>query len=400
MIVAVDTNCILPGRVGGIENYTLALIEALKRPGSPASKLLLLTRPENAALFSRFTDATTQSLLLERPTYAGSPVHNWGQVLQSDPTGGAAALVQFQRQKSELLHRNQVDVVHFPGNTINPMDLDLPVVLNLHDLQHRHFPQYFSADELDNRERWWNASARRADALIAASDYVRDDLVEQLHVSESKIFVTPDPFESRYFQAPPAEQLTRLREFLSLPDSFLIYPAAVWPHKNHERLIRAFVEANLGHTQLVLTGGGQPESALPRLIEDLQAEQKVRLLGRVTTEELVGLYHLATAMIFPSQHESWSIPVMEAMACGCPVVCSNVTSLPEEIGEAGLTFSPDDSAQMILVMRRICGDVALRRLLAERGRVRVRQYTAEHFLSTLSSAYTHACSCFRSRKAA
>jgi glycosyltransferase involved in cell wall biosynthesis len=401
MIVAIDTNCILPGEVGGIENYTLGLIEALKLSGSPASKLLLLTRPENRELFEPLVDHRTETLLIERPKHKGKTVSNWSELLRKHPVGGRRTLSEFQRHKAAMLHQRHVDLVHFPGNTVNPLDLDLPVVLNLHDLQHRHFPQYFTNAEIDNREKWWVASAFRADALLAASNYVRDDLHRQLHVDRRKIFVTPDVFQQRAFSQPPTvEQLETVRDRFALGERFFLYPAAVWPHKNHERLIRAFVAAQIEGAQLVLTGGGQKRSSLPRLIEQLGAEFSVRLAGRVSTKDLVGLYHMATGLIFPSEHEAWSIPVMEAMACGCPVACSNVTSLPEEVGDAGLIFSPTDIEQMADAMRQLAENSELRRTLSERGRARVKLFGPEQFLQAVTAAYCYARMAYQTRKAA
>ncbi len=400
MIVAIDTNSILPGQVGGIENYTLGLVEALKQPGSPASRLILLTRAENHDLFQPFADSRTQTILLERPSHKGKTVTNWSELLEKHPVGGRRTLAAWQSQKANLLHQHQVDLVHFPGNTINPLDLDLPVVLNLHDLQHKHFPQYFTREEIDNREKWWAASAFRADALIAASNYVRDDLHRQLNINRGKIFVTPDAFQTAFFKRPTVQQLDAIREAFALPETFFIYPAAVWPHKNHERLIRAFVAAEIPGAQLILTGGGQKDSGLPRLIEDLGAEFSVRLAGRVSTEHLVGLYHLATGLLFPSEHEAWSIPVMEAMACGCPVASSNVTSLPEEVGDAGLLFAPGDVDAMTDAIRRLATEPELRESLAARGKKRVKNFGPDGFLRTIAAAYDHARAAYRPRKAA
>jgi glycosyltransferase involved in cell wall biosynthesis len=394
MIVAIDTNCILPGQVGGIENYCLGLIEALKLPGSPADKLVLLTRSENAKLFERFADARTEAVLLERPTFKGQAINNWAELLQQQPMQGQQILQEFQSQKSRVLREHRAELLHCPGNTINPLDLELPIVLNLHDLQHRHFPEYFTAEELANREKWWVASAHRADSLIAASKYVRDDLRTQLHVDPHKIFVTPDVFESAFLKSPGAQQLEDLRIRLKLPETFFIYPAAVWPHKNHERLIRAFLATKLPDAQLVLTGGGQES------LSKYADQPNIRLLGRVKTADLIGLYHLATAMIFPSQHESWSIPIMEAMACGCPVACSNVTSLPEQIGDAGLLFPPDDESQMTAAMQRLANDPRLRKLFSDRGRCRVKHWKPACFLKTMTAAYGFAAGAFSIRKAA
>jgi glycosyltransferase involved in cell wall biosynthesis len=385
MIVAVDTNCILPGQVGGIENYTLGLIEALKIAQSPAKKLILLTRPENQALFAGFADKRTETVLLER----AAP--NWDELRKCDPDRAQKALGEFQRRKMETLHRRAVDVVHFPGNTINPLDIDLPVVLNLHDLQHRHFPEYFSDEEIARREKWWVMSAQRADALIAGSSFIRDDLCGQLGIDRSKIFVTPDVFQSAFFRRPAEEQLDDLRKRYELPEKFFIYPAAAWPHKNHGRLIEAFKSAGIEDAQLILTGAGHEQSA---------GSENIRFVGRVSTEDLVGLYCLATALVFPSQYESWSIPIMEAMACGCPVASSNATSLAEQVGAAGLLFDPTDIGAIAKAMRVLAGSRFLRQTLAERGRERVRQFSPQRFIETVSQAYEFARGTHSGKRAA
>ena len=291
----------------------------------------------------------------------------------------------------DALHRRGVEVVHFPGNTINPLDIDLPVVLNLHDLQHRHFPEYFNEEEIARREKWWVMSGRRADALIAGSNFIRDDLCEQLGVDRSKIFVTPDAFETAFLRRPAQEQLDELRKRYELPGKFFIYPAAAWPHKNHQRLIEAFELAAIEDSQLILTGGGHEEAA---------GSDNVRFFGRVSTEDLVGLYCLATALVFPSQYESWSIPIMEAMACGCPVASSNVTSLGEQVGAAGLLFDPTDISAMAKAMQVLAGSKFLRQTLAKRGWDRVRQFSPENFVQTVSQAYEFARSAHRTKRAA
>ena len=388
MVIAVDTNCILPGQVGGIENYTCGLIEALQLPESPAAKLILLTRPENQALFSRYINQQTTGVLVERQS------QSWAEPLVGGFIPNNKSLADYQRSKAIVLQQHRVDLLHCPGNTINPLNLDLPIVLNLHDLQHRHFPQHFSKQELDNRDKWWVASAQRADAMLAASNFVRDDLVSQLKLSSAKIHIAPDPVEAVFSRAMSSSNLEELRKRLHLPDIFFLYPAACWPHKNHQLLINAFAAAKLPQAQLVLTGGGQDQL----LSEDLPAN--VRLLGRVSTDDLIGLYHLATAMIFPSQHESWSIPIAEAMACGCPVACSNVTSLPEQLGDAGILFSPGDPAKITKAICTMAENPSMRRIFAMRGRRRAKQFTKQTFLAQVTAAYHYAITHYYSAKAA
>jgi glycosyltransferase involved in cell wall biosynthesis len=398
MIVAIDTNCVLPGEVGGIESYTVGLIEALKLAGSPASKLVLITRPENHEFFESFADSHTQAVLIDRPKHKGKTVRSWSKLLKKHPAGGRKTLATFQQQKAETLERLNVDLIHFPGNTINPLDLGLPVVLNLHDLGHRHFPEYFSQEEIDDREKWWAASAFRADSILTASSFVRRDLQQQLRVDASKIFVAPEACPS--FIPPTAANILDVRERFGLSEQFFIYPADVLPHRNHERLIRAFISAELGGAQLILSGGGQKNSQLPELIEELHAEFNVRLVGRLEPEDARTLYHLATGLVFPSGYETWSTPVMEAMASGCPIACSNAAGLPDEVVDAALLFDPDNQEEITSAIQRLAGDPSLRQTLAKRGRERVKEFGPEAFLRAISAAYEHAQSRHRFRKAA
>jgi glycosyltransferase involved in cell wall biosynthesis len=165
-------------------------------------------------------------------------------------------------------------------------------------------------------------------------------------------------------------------------------------------LIQAFVTAGIADSQLLLTGGGQAESDLPKIIADLGASARVRLLGRISTEELSGLYHLATALVFPSEFEAWSIPIMEAMACGCPVTSSNVTSLPEQVGDAGLLFDPTDVAAIAGVMQRLAGDEELRKMLTKRGHARILEFSPQNFIRSIAEAYEFAVTAYRAKKAA
>ena len=227
--------------------------------------------------------------------------------------------------------------------------------------------------------------------MIAGSGYVRDDLRQQLGVPTGKVFVAADPVESAFGRTPTAAELAAVRARLALPATYFLYPAAGWPHKNHARLMSAFTAAAIPDAQLILTGGGHDELSMP---------PGVRSLGRVETADLVALYHLATATVIPSQHESWSIPLAEAMACGCPVAAAAVTSLPEQVGDAGLLFPVDDEAAMADAMRRLAADADLRRLLSDRGRQRVGQWSPERFLRTVVAAYAHARRGHQGRRAA
>ena len=150
----------------------------------------------------------------------------------------------------------------------------------------------------------------------------------------------------------------------------MLYPANLWPHKNHERLISAL--ARVGGVALVLTGA--PSTRLPSLLELARREGvEVRHLGYV--DDLPALYRAATALVFPSLAEGWGAPVVEAMACGCPVAASDAGAVTEAAGGAALLFPSDDVAAMADAIRRVTGDDGLREQLRGRGLERAARLT-------------------------
>jgi glycosyltransferase involved in cell wall biosynthesis len=169
----------------------------------------------------------------------------------------------------------------------------------------------------------YHRSARSAARIVVSSAFVRDRATERLGLDPASIRVIPFGID-RSRLAPGDEQR----------EPFLLYPARAWPHKNHDRLFEAFalVRRERPDLRLVLTGGGH--SASP--------PEGVEIHGHVTPEQLVSLYRRASALVFPSLYEGFGQPPLEAMACGCPVACSDAASLPEVCGDAARYFDPKD----------------------------------------------------------
>jgi glycosyltransferase involved in cell wall biosynthesis len=195
-------------------------------------------------------------------------------------------------------------------------------VLTLHDLQHRDLPRLFPRAELAFRRLAYDRAARRAAAVIVPSAFVRERAGAFLGLDPARVHVVPHGIDHELFR--PDGSVER--------ESFLLYPAKGWPHKNHARLFEALalVRRERSGLRLVLTGfeGRAPDG--------------VESLGRVPLEGLAGLYRRAAALVFPSRYEGFGQPPLEAMACGCPVAASNAASLPEVCGDAAVLFDPDD----------------------------------------------------------
>jgi glycosyltransferase involved in cell wall biosynthesis len=214
------------------------------------------------------------------------------------------------------------EVVHYPL-TIRIPTVDQPSVVTLHDLQHLDLPSMFPRSERAFRKVAWHRSVRGAARVIVISEFVRRGVIEHLGIEPARVRVVPLGLDHARLHPEPVER-----------EPFLLYPARGWPHKNHARLFEAFalVRRDRPELRLVLTGGGG-HGDLPAGVESR---------GHVPRDEVVSLLQRASALVFPSLYEGFGLPPLEAMACGCPVACSNAAALPETAGDAARLFEPHD----------------------------------------------------------
>ena len=233
---------------------------------------------------------------------------------------------------------------------------------------------------------------RSATRFVAISQAAAVDFTTLYGVSAAAITVTPlaaDPL----FAPQPAAVVAALRQRLPLPDRYLLYLGSNKPHKNLPRLIRAFAAATPQSpgTDLVIAGAWDPRSPEARqLVVELGLEDAVRFLPNVLNADLPALYAGATAFVFPSLYEGFGLPVLEAMACGAPVACSNTSSLPEVAGEAAVLFDPVDVTEMATAISRLLNDEGLRERLRERGRQQASTFTWQRTAELTLIAYRQA----------
>lgn len=264
---------------------------------------------------------------------------------------------------------------------------DLPTVYHPYDLQHRHLPQYFSRSVRRTREVRYRILCERAELVAVESSWVKEDLVEQLGLSPDKIAVVPLAAPISAYPDPRPEDLDRTRAAYDLPEKFVFYPAHTWEHKNHLGLLEALARLRDERgvsVPLVCTGRLTDfYGTLERRVGDLGLAEDAHFLGFVSPLELQCLYRLATAMVMPTLFEAASLPLWEAFLAGCPAACSNVTSLPEQAGDAALVFDPHDPDSIADAVARLWLDPELRAELAAHGRERVSRFswerTARHF---------------------
>lgn len=266
------------------------------------------------------------------------------------------------------------DVIHHPLTVLNPRGLSIPSVLTFHDLQQEYFPEFFSSAELRRRAATYALSVREARSIIAISNHAKECLLARYELPSEKIHVIYHGVAKCFqrIQDPICCAEVVCRYLLEKP--FIIYPAATWLHKNHLRLlaaVRVLIDRGLFDGELLLTGA--PMDAHLQVLSEiyrLRLEKYVRWLGYVPSEDLPVLYSLARLMIFPSLFEGFGLPVIEAMACGCPVVCSDTTSLPEVAGDAACLVDPNSVEGIAEGLSALWGNDAELLNFSQKGLVR------------------------------
>jgi glycosyltransferase involved in cell wall biosynthesis len=220
-------------------------------------------------------------------------------------------------------------------------------------------------------------SARTAHRVIAISESAKRDLVERIHLDPARIDVTH--LGIRVEEHPSATPEADLRARFDLGDGPLVLCVAQKrEHKNLARLVRAVASLSDPSVRLLLPGSPTPhEEELRQIASQLGAAERLKTPGWVSAEDLEGLYRAASCFVLPSFEEGFGLPLLEAMARGAPVACSNVSSLPEVAGEAALYFDPTREDEIAAAIRRLIEDRDLAVRLAAKGRERCAEFTWE-----------------------
>lgn len=271
------------------------------------------------------------------------------------------------------------DLYHSPYYLM-PYFTPCPSVLTMHDLIPMLLPEYSS-----RRARWmfrWLVSlALRTSAhTVTGSQATRDDILARFPVASDSLTVVPlaaDPD----FTVQPADTVHNLRQRYRLWTPFVLYVGSNQRHKNLVRLVEAWAEVSprFPHTTLAVAGSWIPTLPQARIrAEELGlGENVIRWLGPISEQDLPAFYGAASLFVFPSLYEGFGLPVIEAMACGAPVACSNVSSLPEVVGDCALQFDPHQTASIAEAISRALGDETLRKDLRECGLARAATFSWE-----------------------
>ncbi len=267
------------------------------------------------------------------------------------------------------LMRLGLDVLHSP-DFIPPHRPSCRSVITVHDLAFLLYPHFLTKESaryyghIDQAVRW-------TDHIIAVSESTKRDTMQHLGVPEDKITVVYEAANPIFRPIDRAEAREQVRNRHGLEGPFILFVSTIEPRKNVPTLVRALwqlQECYKEDVRLVLAGGkGWLFEDAFAIIEELKMDSQVHLLGRVSSEDLLYLYNAAELLAHPAFYEGFGLPPLEAMACGLPVVVSQVASLPEVVGDAGLLIDPHDVDELTVGMWRILNDSELRQEMREKG---------------------------------
>jgi glycosyltransferase involved in cell wall biosynthesis len=290
------------------------------------------------------------------------------------------------------LRRERIDLFHAPHYVLPPL-VHCRSVVTIHDCIHLMFPEYLPGRlaHAYARGQLWMA-AHRSDRILTVSETSKLDILRRFRVPADKVTVVYNAIDERLAVPPVEEDVERVKARYQLNDPFALYVGNIKPHKNLERLIHAFHElrkdAAFESLKLVIIGDEISRyQGLRRAVHRLKLHKHVRFLGFVPLETLAVLYRLARVFVFPSLYEGFGLPPLEAMYFGTPVVTSNISSLPEVVGDAAILVDPYDPASIADGMRQALQDEQLRAELRVRGMARAREFSWAQSVRRIRDVY-------------
>jgi glycosyltransferase involved in cell wall biosynthesis len=352
--IAIDAHSV-GTKLGGNESYAVNLIEALAQIDDVNDYTLFVTTAEAHDRFhQRWPNFKVRSTLPHTP------------------------LIRIPLTLSAELRKRPVDVLHVQFTA--PPFCPCPVVVSIHDLSFEHLPETFHRRSRMQLRLTVRSSARRAAKILTLSEHTRRDIIATYGVESSRIAAIPLAAPGHFYPVEDTRELQRVRHTYGIDGQYILSVGSIQPRKNLARLVQAYASLRDKHTEtespkLVLVGkqGWLYDETL-RALEETKVADSVILTGYVPESDLPALYSGAICFVYPSYFEGFGLPPLEAMKCGTPVIVGNQTSLPEVVGDAGLTVDPFDVGSIAEAIEKLIYDSVLRQELSVKGRSRAETF--------------------------
>lgn len=346
MRIAIDARLVYYTQAG-ISQYIKRLVESLARLDEQSEYMILQSRKDRMPL-------------IEHPNFKRVPILT--------PCHHRLEQWTLRFELSPL----DIDVLHSP-DFIPPFRGKFKSVITVHDLAFLLYPHFLTKESAKYYGQI-DQAVRRTDHIIAVSEATKHDLMQRLGVPENKVTVIYEASSPQYRPLPAEETREYVRRKFNLEGDYILFVSTIEPRKNVPGLLQAYrklLDSYKVKAKLVLAGGqGWLFDEVFATAGRLNLTDDVRFLGRVETDDLPYLYNAARLLVHPSFYEGFGLPPLEAMACGIPVIVSNVSALPEVVGDAGLRVDPQNISELAVGMQRLLVDEGLRAEMIQKGLAR------------------------------
>lgn len=272
------------------------------------------------------------------------------------------------------------DILHCPAHVI-PIFNFTKTIVTVHDLAFKLFPSTYKYLNRVYLNWFVPLSVKKANVIIAVSKNTKNDIIKEYNIKPEKIKVVYNGVDEKFRRVKNDQMLNKIRVKYNLPNKFILYLGTLEPRKNINRLILAYKKylinkANNDAVKLVIAGGkGWLYNSIFALVKEEKLDSHVIFTGYIDDSDIVYLYNLASIFIYPSLYEGFGLPPLEAMACGTPVITSNVSSLPEVVGDAAIKIDPYNIDELTDAITNVLSNSNLQRELIEKGIKRAKQFS-------------------------
>lgn len=303
--------------------------------------------------------------------------HRWAGYNGSTRKGFFNKTLWMQTMLPHQMSRLELDICHFTNN-VGPFWTPCPSVLTLHDMTPWLFPEFFTLRQLLAVRPITPQAVRMAQAVITVSQRTKTDIVRILKTPPEKVYVVYEAPAPYFRHLHPGPFLESIRRIYSLPEHFILHVGTLEPRKNLVRCLTAFAElrrAGIQHHFILVGSYGWKCKEIFAAIEGLGLSSLVHWLGYIPAKDLVAIYNLADALVFPSLYEGFGLPVMEAMACGTAVIASPCGALKEVAADVAEFIEPTNVESIVEGLQRVLHDPQLRAEVGRQGRERSAAYS-------------------------
>ncbi len=345
--------------MGGIRQYAVALLKILsKDTGNKYFIYHEVNDPEIMAVLNH----NTQLKLIET---SKANKKEWNVFLNKVKRKASAYFTRFSKTKLEndlldkICKKHQIDIIHCPYQYL-PQSKNTKSICTMHDVQELHFPEYFSPEDRAYRAVHYLEYIKHADKIIVSYQHIKNDIIKYFQTPADKIQVCLLEMDNLWFDKYSVTDIEPLIS-IGINGAFIFYPANTWQHKNHYKLLEALTllkEQGFSAIKVVCTGHKTPyfENVLKPFIEQHKLHDQIIFAGILEEKLLYSLYKKCRGVIVPTLYEAGSFPLMESILLDVPVICSNVTSLPETIGDMSFVFDPEDATDISQKLKQLWED--------------------------------------------